>query len=97
MVNECAEDMPFNPFYVGPHPSQACTRTEPAVENVRQCSPISTDTKCPAVSAPGPQSNSSQAAVSQTSKGKTPATPAAAPAAPAAAPCGPYPCNDVRK
>ncbi|KAH8239526.1 hypothetical protein KR032_005141 [Drosophila birchii] len=31
-----SEDVPFNPFYIGPHPSKACAAPEPPVQ---QCSP----------------------------------------------------------
>lgn len=36
----CDDELPFNPFYIGPHPSQACaaTATPP-----RQCCPDHTD------------------------------------------------------
>ncbi|XP_030246005.1 uncharacterized protein LOC115565142 [Drosophila navojoa] len=94
MEKECADEMPFNPFYIGPHPSQACSNSKPAVETGRQCSPNYTDTQSLAANPPGPHSSSSQADCSQTTKGNTPAKPAAAPAA---APCGHYPCNDVRR
>ncbi|KAH8416545.1 hypothetical protein KR222_008948 [Zaprionus bogoriensis] len=32
------DDQPFNPFYIGPHPSQACAATETPA---RECSPDS--------------------------------------------------------
>ncbi|KAH8293401.1 hypothetical protein KR054_000066, partial [Drosophila jambulina] len=37
-----SEDIPFNPFYIGPHPSKACAVPEPPVQ---QCSPDCQDGK----------------------------------------------------
>lgn len=93
MNEKDCEEMVFNPFYIGPHPSKACTTTNNAANTTEntahQCSPESPDSK-----SSSEQQDNSQLGVTQTAAGNAKEAPAAAAESVA---CPSYPCNDVRK
>lgn len=97
MKNDMDEDKPFNPFYIGPHPSKACALPETLP---RECSPDCIAPKVGGVETVGSES-AGKGVGSQGTPGKgNESLSGEAPASNSsnlATPCAPYPCYDRSK
>ncbi|XP_034471850.1 uncharacterized protein LOC117779686 [Drosophila innubila] len=84
------DDKPFNPFYIGPHPSMACAVTETPP---RQCSP-----DCPEKDGEGGKAESLENASSSGAQGTKDATNSnnTGEKANDEPPCCTYPCREGR-